>query len=224
MRFYEANTSPRYAIMRRQAIFTWHQAKTTIILTFIDERAARTFDRTTASAWAVGFSTSHASRTRSIRPAEVARGPLAGAGSHRGKPFRLQEPVQLGVQHCGRLLARVPILLRAQRGNHQARGRIFHEPINIRAENVARIEAHAAEMGVRLRTDVFATRESWQNYAVNALHTVFELARELGIEQHLHLWPDKSLGSQALAARMPNPAKYLKRLDHWWRRVSEWPK
>ena len=101
---------------------------------------------------------------------------------------------------------------------------VFHEPINIRAENVARIEAQAANMGVRLRTEVFATRESWQAYAVNALHTVAGLAKELGIDKHLHLWPDKSLGSQTLADRMPNPGKYLKRLDHWWHRVSEWPK
>ena len=42
-------------------------------------------------------------------------------------------------------------------------------------------------------------------------------------ERHLHLWPDKSLGSQALADRMPNPRQYLKRLEHWWHRVSEWP-
>ena len=101
---------------------------------------------------------------------------------------------------------------------------IFHEPINIRAENVARIEAQSAETGVRLRTGVFATRESWQNYAVNALHTVSEIAKELGIEKHLHLWPDKSLGSQSLADRMPNPKKYLKRLEHWWQRISEWPR
>ena len=126
---------------------------------------------------------------------------------------------------------------------------IFHEPINIRAENVARIERHAEALGlvplrkfaqndtlsssteerdgVRsriLRTDVFATRESWQDYAVTALHTVSEIAKELGIEKHLHLWPDKSLGSQSLADRMPNPHKYLKRLEHWWHRVSEWPK
>ncbi len=101
---------------------------------------------------------------------------------------------------------------------------IFHEPINIRAENVARIDAQGAATGVRLRTEVFATRESWQDYAVKALHTVSELARELGIENHLHLWPDKSLGRQALADRMPNPQKYLRRLEHWWRRVSEWPK
>ena len=60
---------------------------------------------------------------------------------------------------------------------------LFHEPINIRAENVARIEAQAKSVGVQLRTEVFAARESWQDYAVNALRTVSELARELGIRR-----------------------------------------
>ncbi len=101
---------------------------------------------------------------------------------------------------------------------------LFHEPINIRAENVARIEGQAAETGVRLRTGVFATRESWRDYAVNALHTVSKLAKEVGLEKHLHLWPDKALGNQALADRMPDPRKYLNRLEYWWHRVSEWPK
>ena len=101
---------------------------------------------------------------------------------------------------------------------------IFHEPINIRAENVARIEDQAESLGVRLKTEVFATRESWQDYAVNALHTVSEIAKELGIEKHLHLWPDKSLGSQSLVNRMRKPQQYLKRLEHWWNRISEWPK
>lgn len=101
---------------------------------------------------------------------------------------------------------------------------IFHEPINIRADNVARIKEQATTMGVSLRTDVFATREDWQNYAVDALHTVSELAKELGIQKRLHLWPDKSLGNQSLVRRMPNPDKYLKRLEVWWRRISEWPK
>ena len=101
---------------------------------------------------------------------------------------------------------------------------VFHEPINIRAENVARIKAQAADAGVRLRTEVFATRENWQTYAVDALSTVAKLAKELRIDGHLHLWPDKSLGSQTLTDRMPNPGKYLERLDHWWHRVSEWPK
>lgn len=100
---------------------------------------------------------------------------------------------------------------------------IFHEPINIRAENVARIEAQAELLGVPLRTEVFATRESWQDYAIGALHTVHGLSKELGIEDHLHLWPDKSLGAESVVSRMPHPKKYLQRLQHWWRRVSEWP-
>ena len=100
---------------------------------------------------------------------------------------------------------------------------VFHEPINIRAENVARIEAQASSMSVQLRTEVFATRETWQDYAVNAMHTVSRLAKELGLERHLHFWPDKSLGSQALADRIPNPRKYRRRLEYWWNRVSEWP-
>jgi len=51
-----------------------------------------------------------------------------------------------------------------------------------------------------------------------------EIAKELGSEKHLHLWPDKSLGGQSVADRMPNPRKYLERLEHWWHRISEWPK
>jgi DNA repair photolyase len=100
---------------------------------------------------------------------------------------------------------------------------IFHEPINIRAENVARIEAYAASIGIPLRTEVFATRETWQDYAVSALHSVSYLAKELGISKCLHLWPDKSLGSQALADRMPKSSEYLARLQYWWHRVSAWP-
>jgi len=34
---------------------------------------------------------------------------------------------------------------------------IFHEPINIRAENVARIQAHASSIGRDVNTAVFAT-------------------------------------------------------------------
>ncbi len=101
---------------------------------------------------------------------------------------------------------------------------IFHEPINIRAENVARIEAQAAEMGVRLRTEVFDTRESWQDYAVSALRSISKLAKELGIKKHLHLWPDKSLGSQSLIERMEEPQQFQERLEYWWNRISEWPK
>lgn len=58
---------------------------------------------------------------------------------------------------------------------------IFHEPINVRAENVARIATHAESLGVELKTDVFATREAWQRYALRSLRTVERLAEELGL-------------------------------------------
>ncbi len=100
---------------------------------------------------------------------------------------------------------------------------IFHEPINIRAENVERIEAHADEMGVKLKTDVFETREQWQDYAVDSLQTVERLANELGLSDQLHLWPDKSLGNLGISNRMPKPTQHLRWLQRWWGRISEWP-
>ena len=118
---------------------------------------------------------------------------------------------------------------------------IFHEPINIRAENVERIEAHAKALGlfplsssneeragVRsrssiLRTEVFRTRAQWQDYAVNALQTVERLAGELGLADRLHLWPDKSFGNLGMANRMPKPKEHLRWLRQWWDRISEWP-
>jgi hypothetical protein len=72
-------------------------------------------------------------------------------------------------------------------------------------------------------TGVFATTESWQDYAVSSLQTVERLAGELGLAKRLHLWPDKSLGNPAIAGRMPSPAKYLRWLTQCWGRVSEWP-
>jgi DNA repair photolyase len=101
---------------------------------------------------------------------------------------------------------------------------VFHEPINIRAENVARIEEQANSLGVELNTEVFASKETWQAYAVDALHTVWKLAKDLSIENRLHLWPDRTLGSDTMANRMPDPQAYRRRLEHWWHRISEWPK
>ena len=106
---------------------------------------------------------------------------------------------------------------------------IFHEPINIRAENVARIERHAASLGIRLRTEVFSTRESWQDYAVTALQTVERLASEVGVGGQLHLWPDKSLGTESAIARVVASRQwpsneYRDWLQPWWRRVSFWPR
>lgn len=100
---------------------------------------------------------------------------------------------------------------------------IFHEPINIRAENVERIRSHSEDLGVSLKTQVFATREQWQNYAVEALRTVERIAGELGVADRLHLWPDKSLGDVAAANRTPKPQEYMRWLRKSWSRISEWP-
>lgn len=73
---------------------------------------------------------------------------------------------------------------------------VFHEPINIRAKNVARIEAHAAELGVELQTAVFDNPTAWRRYAINQLAIVQRIAGELGMLGQLHLWPDKSFKSK----------------------------
>jgi DNA repair photolyase len=101
---------------------------------------------------------------------------------------------------------------------------IFHEPINMRAENVERIAAHARSLGVTLRAEVFATPESWKDYARDSLNTVERLCQELGVGDRLHLWPDKRLGAQWVVKSMPNPAQYLTWLHSKWSRISEWPK
>lgn len=101
---------------------------------------------------------------------------------------------------------------------------VFHEPINIRSENVARIERTAAALGVQLNTCVFASRDSWQDYAVHALTTVESIAAELGIADRLHLWPDKSLGSKRRVAHAASPAEFEHWLHRWWHRISEWPR
>lgn len=124
---------------------------------------------------------------------------------------------------------------------------VFHEPINIRAENVARIEANAAAKGRTLKTDVFKTPSAWRQYAIDSLNTVHKLAIELKMVQCLHLWPDAHLESngQFLKLRKMKRAglkltrlekqryeqedqriyedQYLPWLNGWWDRISEWP-
>jgi len=94
-------------------------------------------------------------------------------------------------------------------------------------EAVARLKSFtlaADELGVTLKTDVFESRERWQDYAVTALQTVERLAAEVGVADRLHLWPDKSLGNVGVASRMAKPRDYLRWLRKSWSRVSEWPK
>ncbi len=127
---------------------------------------------------------------------------------------------------------------------------VFHEPINVRAENVKRIAAHAKNLGVTVRTDVFAGPAAWRRYAVAQLSAVQRIADELGLGDCLHLWPDKSLRSPEHFSRTlkalhrqkhashqeTRHEKSLRRhrdkeayhhflawLNHWHHRCSEWP-
>lgn len=100
---------------------------------------------------------------------------------------------------------------------------IFHEPINIRAENIDRIAGQPEAQKIKLRSDVFANRESWKNYALESFKLVHGIAKDLGISNHLHLWPDKSLGSAWVVRTMPKPEAYEKWLQSYWKRISEWP-
>jgi DNA repair photolyase len=106
---------------------------------------------------------------------------------------------------------------------------IFHEPINIRADNVARIARQAADAGVTLKSEVFASREAWREYAVGQLRQVEILADIFKLTDRLHLWPDESLGSQESLKQFGERqlgAFYSTEawLNHHWSKVSAWPK
>jgi DNA repair photolyase len=70
---------------------------------------------------------------------------------------------------------------------------IFHEPINLRADNAARIALAASKVGIPMLSDVFKTRQAWQMYALEALQSVWRISSELGIRKRILLWPDAAL-------------------------------
>ena len=128
---------------------------------------------------------------------------------------------------------------------------IFHEPINMRGDNVGRIERHARKLDEKVDPAVFdGSGPKWRNYAVNQLRSAQKLATELGLLDRLHLWPDKALRARQKFAetrvefsaekdrkRTENRHQRLERrkadenafepyitwLDYWHQRVSEWP-
>jgi DNA repair photolyase len=101
---------------------------------------------------------------------------------------------------------------------------IFAEPINIRAENVTRIEAAARLQGITLAPGIFTTRTTWRNYARTSLEMVWQLGAELEIQSRLHLWPDANLGSDVALREVSDPYAHLAWLKQRWNRISEWPR
>jgi DNA repair photolyase len=100
---------------------------------------------------------------------------------------------------------------------------IYLEPINIRAENVARIAAYAASKGLTLNTGVFASKKAWSEYALRSFQHAIDAAREFGVSDQLHLWPDKSLGDYDVVAAREHPTEYQAWLQERWSRESKWP-
>jgi len=100
---------------------------------------------------------------------------------------------------------------------------VFHEPINIRAENILRIQEHAKKLSVPMNTDVFATRDAWKDYSISQLKLVERVATELGLGERLHLWPDPELGSKKSLLREAHPKEFQEWLNRYWHRISEWP-
>ena len=105
---------------------------------------------------------------------------------------------------------------------------IYMEPINIRADNVERIAQQAHWIGGKLKTDVFATKESWRKYALEQMLSFEECAKMLGIGPDvLHLWPDKSLGSQDAVSQFKTDEGYGPAYESWlnqhWNKISAWP-
>jgi DNA repair photolyase len=94
---------------------------------------------------------------------------------------------------------------------------IFMEPINIRAENVERIRKRGQALGVKMRTEVFDTRQSWRSYATNQLMDFAALLHGHGLSSQMHLWPDKALATGA-------NEEMLKWLNGHWQKISYWPR
>lgn len=124
---------------------------------------------------------------------------------------------------------------------------IFHEPINMRADNVARIAEHAKELDVKLKTEVFADPLSWRRYSLESLMLMEWIAGEVGLKDCLKLWPDKDLKSESFYLEIRKlgwekrsltsyerkryreqdalnyEKQYLPWLESWWSRISDWP-
>ncbi len=99
---------------------------------------------------------------------------------------------------------------------------VFHEPINIRAENVERMQREAQALGFDFKSDVFTSREDWEGYAITQLLTAQTVANKLGLGSVFHPWPDSTLGSKRV--RYAFGSGYSDWIDECWNRVSAWPR
>ena len=101
---------------------------------------------------------------------------------------------------------------------------IFMEPVNLRIGVAQRIQSAATNLEREIDITPYTDPEAWSNYAISALRDAERAAKEAGVFDRLHLWPDhRALGSQAVLRRQSDPHAYLKWLNSYWNRISEWP-
>lgn len=101
---------------------------------------------------------------------------------------------------------------------------IFHEPINIRGQNVERMADRMEQEGESLEMKSFVTDKAWVDYAVGQLRLVEKIANEIGVGDKLHLWPDKDLLMEKYFKHVNDPYKFIKWLNKWHNRISAWAK
>jgi hypothetical protein len=98
---------------------------------------------------------------------------------------------------------------------------VFHEPIQIRANNVPRMKLEAQAMGHEFMDHVFSRDGEWERYAINQLRTAQATAIKVGLGSVFHPWPDEKLGSKRI--RLASGPRYSAWIDECWSRVSAWP-
>ena len=101
---------------------------------------------------------------------------------------------------------------------------IFVEPVNLHLRIAKRIQVEATKRGREIDMTLYTDRLAWSRYAITTLWDAERAAREAGVLDRLHLWPDHSaLASKPVIKDQTNPTGYLNWLDTYWDRISEWP-
>jgi DNA repair photolyase len=101
---------------------------------------------------------------------------------------------------------------------------IFLEPVNLRLGIAERIREEARKLGRDIDMTPYTDGVAWAKYAIQTLKDAERAAKATRQLDRLHLWPDhQALGAAKVVNAQEDPDAYLKWLQRYWNRVSEWP-
>jgi len=101
---------------------------------------------------------------------------------------------------------------------------VFLEPVNLRLGIAERIQLEARKLGRVIDMTPYIDSAAWAVYAVQTLRDAERAAKKAGVMDRLHLWPDHdALSSKKVVGKQSDPEAYLKWLQGYWNRISEWP-